>query len=59
MAKKLILLILIIPIIIMIALFAFSETVSLLVDTPVDRIELIGESTSATLNMDEGHTYSL
>ena len=59
MAKKLILLILIIPIIVMIALFAFTKTVSLLIDTPVDRIELIGEDTSTTLDMDAGQSYSL
>ena len=59
MAKKLILLILIIPIIVMIVLFAFTKTVSLLVDTPVDRFELIGEDRSTTLDMDSGMTYSL
>lgn len=59
MAKKLILLILVVPIIVMVALFAFKETVSLLIDTPVDKIVLIGEETATELNMDAGHTYSL
>lgn len=59
MAKKLILLILIIPIIVMIALFAFTKTVSLLIDTPVSDIKLVGNDTYTILNMDLGHTYSL
>ena len=59
MAKKLILLILILPIILMVVLFFATKTVSNLIDIPVSKIEIIGENRHIYIDMDKEETYSL
>ena len=63
MAKKLILLILIIPIILMVVLFMVTKTVSNLVEVPVKEIEIFKEpgfeDEPYPIDMDLGETYSL
>lgn len=59
MAKKLILLLLLIPIIIMICLFAATKTISNLVDVPVSGIEIVDTNSHIYLDLDKGETYSL
>lgn len=59
MAKKLILLILILPIILMVVLFAVTKTVSTLIDVPVSNFEIIGEDRHIYIDMDKAETYAL
>ncbi len=59
MAKKLILLILILPIILMLVLFAVTKTVSNLIDVPVSNFEIIGEDRHIYIDMDKAETYAL
>ncbi len=58
MNKKLILLMLALPLILMISLFTATSTVSLTVKVPVERIELSGEPI-VYLDLDDGDTYEL
>ena len=59
MAKKLILLLLIIPIIVMISLFAATKTISIIVDVPVSGISISDAGSHIYLNMDNNDTHSL
>ena len=59
MAKKLILLLLLIPIIVMISLFAATKTISIIVDVPVSGISVSDAGSHIYLNMDNDETHSL
>ena len=59
MAKKLIFLLLLIPIIVMICLFAATKTISNLVDVSVTGLEIVDTSSHIYLDLDKGETYTL
>lgn len=58
MTKKLILLTLALPLVLMICLFALTKTVGQMIDAPVTGIEIVGERV-VYLNLDEGESYTL
>lgn len=58
MKKRLILLILVLPIFLMLSLFAVTKTVSLAVEVPVSGIEIIGDSV-VYLDYDKGEKYEI
>ena len=59
MAKKLILLLLLIPIIIMIGLFAATKTISVMVDIPISGISLNDSGAHIYLDLDKQETHTL
>lgn len=59
MAKKLILLTLLIPIIVMISLFAATKTISVMMDIPVSGIAISNSQSHLYLDMDKNETHSL
>lgn len=59
MAKKLILLMLLIPLIVMISLFTATKTISIMVDVPVSGITVSGANTHIYLNLDKNETHTL
>ena len=58
MAKKVLLLVLCLPIIIMICLFTTTDAVSLAIDIPVTGIEIV-EDNIVYLDLDEQETYKI
>lgn len=58
MAKKLILLILALPLVLMIVLFALTRTVGAAIDAPVTGIQIVGEHT-AYISLDTEETYTI
>jgi hypothetical protein len=58
MAKKLILLILALPLVLMIVLFALTRTVGSAIDAPVTGIQIVGEHT-AYISLDTEETYTI
>ncbi|MBR2611738.1 MAG: Ig-like domain-containing protein [Clostridia bacterium] len=58
MAKKLILLILALPLVLMIVLFALTRTVGSAIDAPVTGIQVVGEHT-AYISLDAEETYTI
>ena len=59
MAKKLILLLLLVPIIVMISLFAATKTISIMVEVPVSGITVSEAGSFIYLDMDKKETHSL